>query len=100
MDEFKNNKLFYSIIIFTILNFLFFFASGFIIHKTTDKVIEKLQKEYSPSPYGPGLDPDKVEKDNFKKQKAYLQKEESEKLIDNAIWRQEWEKDRGFNPEQ
>ena len=97
MDEFKNNKLFYSIIIFTILNFLFFFASGFIIQKTTDKVIEKLQKEYSPSPYGPGLDPDKVEKDNLKKQKAFLHKEESDKLIDNAIWRQEWEKDRGFN---
>jgi hypothetical protein len=32
----------------------------FVDH-VSDKVIEKLSKEYSPSPYGPGLDPDKVD---------------------------------------
>jgi hypothetical protein len=28
---------------------------------TADRVIEKLEKDYSPSPYGPGIDPDKVD---------------------------------------
>jgi hypothetical protein len=32
-----------------------------------DVVIKKLQKEYSPSPYGPGIDPDKIDVDKIKK---------------------------------
>jgi len=32
-----------------------------------DIVIKKLQKEYSPSPYGPGIDPDKIDMDKIKK---------------------------------
>jgi uncharacterized protein involved in cysteine biosynthesis len=33
--------------------------------KIADKVIQKLQKEYCPSPYGPGIDPDKINVDKF-----------------------------------
>lgn len=32
-------------------------------NEIADAMIKKLQKEYSPSPYGPGIDPDKVDID-------------------------------------
>lgn len=37
------------------------FGGNAIVDKVANKVIEKLQKEYSPSPYGPGIDPDKLD---------------------------------------
>lgn len=42
----------------------------FLVDKVADKVIQKLQKDYSPSPYGPGIDPDKLDMDRLKKQSA------------------------------
>jgi len=36
-------------------------AGNILVDKVADKVIEKLEKPYSPSPYGPGLDPDKLD---------------------------------------
>ena len=71
MDDLKNNKMVWVVAIFTVLNLAFFFGSKFVINKTADKVIEKLQKEYSPSPYGPGIDPDKVDPDALRKQRLY-----------------------------
>lgn len=35
--------------------------------KIADAVVKKLQKEYCPSPYGPGIDPDKIDLDKFLK---------------------------------
>ena len=32
-----------------------------VINSVADKVIQKLERSYSPSPYGPSLDPDKVD---------------------------------------
>ena len=35
--------------------------------KIADVVVKKLQKEYSPSPYGPGINPDKIDLEKIKK---------------------------------
>jgi hypothetical protein len=87
MDDLKNNKMLWVVIAFTVLNLGLFFGSKIVVDKAADRVIEKLQKEYSPSPYGPGLDPDKVDPEslNIKTQ--------------NVVWRQEWEENRGFSPD-
>jgi hypothetical protein len=37
-----------------------FAITHLLVDKVANKVIERLQKDYSPSPYGPGFDPDKV----------------------------------------
>lgn len=37
-----------------------------LINKVAHRVIQQLQKEYSPSPYGPGIDPDKLDMDKVK----------------------------------
>ena len=39
------------------------------IDVVADRVIQKLEKEYSPSPYGPGLDPDRVDVTAFRRPK-------------------------------
>ena len=41
----------------------------FVINKVADCVIQKLQKDYSPSPYGPGLDPDKIDAEKLRQPK-------------------------------
>ena len=109
MEDLKNNKMFWIVAIFTVLNLAFFFGGKIIINKAADKVIEKLQKEYSPSPYGPGLDPDKVDPQSISKQRLYFElrkraMDEDSVVLRNhgqqVMWRDDWEKDRGFNPEQ
>ena len=35
--------------------------SNAIVEKVADRVIERISKPYSPSPFGPGLDPDKLD---------------------------------------
>jgi hypothetical protein len=36
-----------------------------LLDRIADRVIEKLEKDYSPSPYGPGINPDKVDVNVF-----------------------------------
>tara|TARA_Y100000034_G_scaffold130673_1_gene189683 strand:- start:1386 stop:1709 length:324 start_codon:yes stop_codon:yes gene_type:complete len=40
-------------------------GGDFFVDKVADRVIEKLQKPYGPSPYGPGFDPDKINVNAF-----------------------------------
>ena len=94
MEDLKKNKLFWVIIGLAALNLAFFVGGKFIINKTADRVIEKLQKDYSPSPYGPGIDPDKVDPDTLAKQRVSFQ---IQKSLDQG-WKKEWETNRGFNP--
>jgi hypothetical protein len=115
------NKLFWVLIALSVLNLGGFFLSKFLIDATADRVIEKLQKSYSPSPYGPGFDPDKINPDGLKATKAYLEQQEDAEInfqpmttqnlqshgpnflnITNVAdaWRSGWEQDRGFNPAQ
>lgn len=109
MDDLKNNKMFWVVAIFTVLNLVLLVGSKFVISKTADKVIEKLQKEYSPSPYGPGIDPDKVNPNTLKDKVFELKKKDDEVSLNQNLdvekqhavsWRDVWESDRGFNPEQ
>lgn len=38
-----------------------------IVDKVADRVIRKLQRDYSPSPFAPGFDPDKIDMSSIKK---------------------------------
>lgn len=39
---------------------LILFVNGFLVPKITKNVIQELRREYTPGPYDPGFDPDKV----------------------------------------
>lgn len=42
-------------------------GGNFLLNKIADRVILKLQTEYSPSPYGPSIDPDKLDVEKLPK---------------------------------
>jgi hypothetical protein len=97
-DTLKKSVLFWVVIGFTALNLSAFLFSKYIVHQTTQRVLEKLQKEYSPSPYGPGFDPDKMNLDGLKQPApggaipvAFTEGQQ------DAEWEADWDKQRGFN---
>ena len=113
MEDLLKNKLFIVVVALTCVNLLFFVGGKLIVNKAADQVIERLERSYSPSPYGPGLDPDKVNPQALEatSPKMYMEvKEESDEPLPTAFveqeladiayatqWRAEWERDRGFN---
>jgi hypothetical protein len=60
-------RVLWGVVAFTVLNIVMLGWSEVIVRRTEKRVIERLSKPYSPSPYGPGLDPDKVNPDALKK---------------------------------
>lgn len=114
MQDLKNNKVFWVLVVITIFNVGAFLVGRLLVDRVADRVINKLKKEYSPSPYGPGFDPDKVNPNAFKVQQRYFDEgkigpnkvvhDETLKTGDGAIeklveysdkWREDWEKERG-----
>jgi hypothetical protein len=114
MDQIKNNKIFLVLLAVTLFNVGAFFVGKVVIDRAADRVIQKLQKDYSPSKYGPGLDPDKVGPDFFKGPQQYF---EQRKVLPSTVfadepvltgtasverqaadadgWRTSWEAERG-----
>lgn len=113
MEDLKNNKLVWIVVAFLLFNLTVLGLSSLIVERTTKQVIEKLKQEYSPSPYGPSFDPDKVSPDHLRVN-FDGQNHETVSSSDVAFhthggtgvlyfsteardWRNGWEKDRGFN---
>lgn len=104
------NKLVWIVSVFVLLNIFAFVGFRLVVNKASDRVIDKLQKDYSPSPYGPGIDPDKADPETLKNDKYYLQLKQgashSEAIMSQSVydkvrqadlWREQWEKERGFS---
>jgi hypothetical protein len=108
MDEIKENKTFWIVLAVTVLNVMVFLIGRVIIDKAADRVIEKLQKDYSPSPYSPGFDPDKLGATGFKLSSNEITNEleildqrlSEDSIVAVDLWRDDWEKERGFIHEQ
>ncbi len=62
-----SNSLFWVVIILALLGIGVVVGGKYLVDKIADRVIQKLQKDYSPSPYGPGIDPDKMDPELIKK---------------------------------
>jgi len=99
MEDLLKNKLFWVVVLLAVFNLGFYAVGRVLVDKTADRVIEKLQKDYSPSPYGPGLDPDKVDPDGLTGLKVKHDEIEYIPLTESATsWREGWERDRGVSP--
>lgn len=110
MDDLLKNKLFWIVALVTLMNISFFVIGKVVIDKASDRVIERLEKDYSPSPYGPGFDPDRVDvvrqlvyelrkyNENGQVRERITSKELSGMIEDADRWRAGWEKERGANP--
>jgi len=99
MDDLFKNKLFWLCIGLLVFNMSIFVVGKVVVDKAADEVIERLENEYSPSPYGPGFDPDKVEPEALQDRIYYeLKKDDPITDISEATeWNDNWERDRGFN---
>ena len=62
-----NNKFFWIVVGLTAVMLVIGVGGKLFVDRVADVVIEKLKKEYSPSPYGPGIDPDKIDVTKIKK---------------------------------
>jgi len=67
MNNAMNNKFFWIVAGLTGAMLLIGIGGKVFVDKVADVVIEKLKKDYSPSPYGPGIDPDKIDVSKIKK---------------------------------
>jgi hypothetical protein len=73
MNQILEKKMFWVVVGLTIVLFFINLFSDKLIDKAIEKhyegiaeeVVKKLQKEYCPSPYGPGIDPDKIDINKF-----------------------------------
>lgn len=59
------------IVIAVLFGAMLLFSVGFnvLVDRVADRVIHKIYKDYSPSPYGPGVDPDKLDINVFNRPK-------------------------------
>jgi hypothetical protein len=93
-----DNKLVWLVAFMTVFNVGMFLGFKVLVNKTADQVIQKLQKDYSPSPYGPGFDPDKVSPDSLRRKEVLFYEGQGELLSRDVttaeIWQSKWEMDR------
>ena len=105
MEEIKKNKIFLVVFFLTILNLSIFIFGKILVEETTNRVIERLKNSYSPSPYGPGFDPDKIDatvlnRTHGRSSHNFIFNEEYQDFVENLVWRKNWESERGFSLSQ
>lgn len=93
-DELKQNPLIWVILVLLVLMVGGFFASKAIINKVTQQVIETLQKDYSPGPYAPGFNPDKVDPNHWRQMPPTQVPPQAQPFPTRAAWESEWEQTR------
>jgi len=60
-ESIMNNKLLWIVIALGVVLVGVFVGGPILIDRISQKVINKMQKEYSPGPYAPGFDPDRID---------------------------------------
>ena len=62
-----SNKFFWIVIGLTCLMLTVGIGGKVFMDRVVDATVARLKKEYSPSPYGPGIDPDKIDMSKISK---------------------------------
>lgn len=94
MNNNNSNKLLWVVIILTVVMIGAGIGSKALVDKIADRVIQKLQKDYSPSPYGPGIDPDKLDPEKLRKGPANPGAAPPLQVSQPGTWEADWEKQR------
>jgi hypothetical protein len=68
MKDILENKLLLVVLVLGLVLGAVIVGGKVVIDKVTTKVIQKLQKDYSPGPYAPGFDPDRVNPNFWRQQ--------------------------------
>ena len=62
-----NNKFVWIVGGLTLAMLVIGFGGKLFVDKVADVVVDRLKQKYSPSPYGPGIDPDKIDMEKVRK---------------------------------
>ena len=89
MNDLSKNKLFWVALVLGGVLLFVGVGGNKIVDKIANRVIQKLQKDYSPSPYGPGIDPDKLDV-----QRMQGAPPAAKKTSLSNEWENGWEKER------
>lgn len=100
----KNNSNILLLVVIVLTMVMLGVGNKVLVDKIANQVIQKLQKEYSPSPYGPGIDPDKLDLEKLKKESnaplppfKAIQPVLSEPVLSDGVvsnWNDDWESQR------
>ena len=92
----SNSKLLWVVIVLAVIMMGASIFGTVLVDKVSDRVILKLQKDYSPSPYGPGIDPDKLdtEKLNMVNVQSSNPIKAIQPVLDDGDWSDNWEEQR------
>jgi hypothetical protein len=82
----NNSKLLWLAIALSISMVVVGVGGKILVDRIADRVIQKLQKDYSPSPYGPGIDPDKLDMEKLKNSNINVSQDKA--------WGKDWNKNR------
>jgi hypothetical protein len=66
MEDLLKNKLFWVVIVIGVLFLGVIKGGDILVNKIAERAVERLLQEYSPSPYGPGVDPDKIDAERMR----------------------------------
>ena len=91
------NKWIALIVILLVVNMAGFGFYKAVVKAAKQGVLNELRTPYSPSPYGPGLDPDKVNFDAFRKKVAITDRAGESFVYETQspeVWRTYWEDQR------
>jgi len=112
MEDLLKNKIVLLCLGLLLFNIFVFVAGKVIVNKAADQVIERLEKDYSPSPYGPGFNADQVNPESLRAQREYFEMSQQQSasfvvsdeepspviaVTTAGIWRDDWERERGFS---
>lgn len=86
-----NKNLMFAVVLLIAVGATIFVGGKVFVDKVAEKVIDKLQRDYTPGPYQPGFDPDKVDSNFFnknqpKKQQPKYGRSEIDPQSFNRIW--------------
>jgi hypothetical protein len=90
MNDNNNNRLLWIVIALAVIMVVVGLGTRLLVDKIADRAVQKLQKEYSPSPYGPGIDPDKLDAEKLRKNPTPAPL----KATVNPGWNDDWENQR------
>lgn len=104
MEDLLKNKLFWICVGLLMFNACVFVVGKAVVDKAADEVMERLEKDYSPSPYGPGYDPDVVRPESMPQNRSHFEMKTVAETTNSPVvqvtyataWRDDWERDRGF----
>ena len=97
LKDLAENKLLWVAIVIGVLLVGGVVCGPYLMDRLTDRVIERLLKEYSPGPYSPGFDPDKVDPNAWRRSRQLEQVNQPPSGWEDQSpkeWNRQWEDQR------